>query len=128
MQIISGQTQFNIQQASAVAIGKFDGVHRGHRELLEEILAAKKEGLMAVVFTFDPSGSYESSSTMREIEESLSELGFFRASKWYLINLAYVDSYRDGELVLGGTALSVSRARRRELFEALNAYWGEVMK
>lgn len=74
------------------------------------------------------SGSYESSSTMREIEESLSELGFFRASKWYLINLAYVDSYRDGELVLGGTALSVSRARRRELFEALNAYWGEVMK
>ena len=55
MQIISGQTQFKIQQASAVAIGKFDGLHRGHRELLEEILAAKKEGPAAVVFTFDPS-------------------------------------------------------------------------
>lgn len=55
MQIISGQTQFKIQQPSAVAIGKFDGLHKGHRELLEEILAAKKEGLAAVVFTFDPS-------------------------------------------------------------------------
>ena len=55
MQIISGQTQFNTQKPTAVAIGKFDGLHRGHRELLEEILAAKKEGLEAVVFTFDPS-------------------------------------------------------------------------
>lgn len=73
-------------------------------------------------------GSFESSSTMREIEESLGGLGFFRASKWYLINLAYVDSYRDGEIILRDTTLSVSRSRRKDLLEALTAYWGEVMK
>ena len=55
MQIISGTVDFELQGASAVAIGKFDGMHRGHKALLEEILQAKKEGLLAVVFTFDPS-------------------------------------------------------------------------
>lgn len=38
-----------------MAIGKFDGLHRGHRALLEHILAARRDGLAAVVFTFDPS-------------------------------------------------------------------------
>lgn len=37
-----------------MAIGKFDGVHIGHRRLLEEILEQKKNGLAACVFTFDP--------------------------------------------------------------------------
>ena len=55
MQIISGQTSFKLEQPSAVAIGKFDGLHKGHRELLEEILEAKKQNLLAAVFTFDPS-------------------------------------------------------------------------
>jgi len=55
MQIISGQTSFALEQPCAVAIGKFDGLHKGHRELLEEILDAKKQNLHAAVFTFDPS-------------------------------------------------------------------------
>ena len=72
-------------------------------------------------------GEYESTSTMKEIEESLADSGFFRASKWYLINLAHVDSFRDTSVVLGGQSLTVSRLRRKDLMEALNAYWGEVM-
>ncbi len=54
MEIITGTTQFEIQEQTAVAIGKFDGIHIGHRRLLEEILSAKREGLKACVFTFDP--------------------------------------------------------------------------
>lgn len=38
-----------------VAIGNFDGVHRGHRAVLERALElAEKEGLPAVVLTFEP--------------------------------------------------------------------------
>jgi riboflavin kinase/FMN adenylyltransferase len=39
----------------AVAIGNFDGVHRGHARIVEQLLAkAKAIGGPAVVFTFDP--------------------------------------------------------------------------
>lgn len=57
MQIIEGTTEFQIEGRSAVAIGKFDGIHRGHIKLLEYILAKKALGLKAVVFTFDPPAS-----------------------------------------------------------------------
>lgn len=54
MQIIQDTTAFQIADGTAVAIGKFDGIHKGHRLLLSEITAAKEEGLKAAVFTFDP--------------------------------------------------------------------------
>ena len=54
MEIIAGTTDFYLEKDTAAAIGKFDGVHIGHRRLLEEILARKKDGLAACVFTFDP--------------------------------------------------------------------------
>lgn len=41
--------------ASVVTIGAFDGVHRGHQELLRQtIAAAQRRGVPAVVYTFDP--------------------------------------------------------------------------
>lgn len=56
MKLICGTTDFNLPKDKvAVAIGKFDGVHVGHRRLLSEILEKKKEGYVACVFTFDPS-------------------------------------------------------------------------
>lgn len=54
MQIITGTTDFKLQEKTAVAIGKFDGVHIGHRSLLAEILKQKESGKKACVFTFDP--------------------------------------------------------------------------
>ena len=55
MEIITGTTKFHIDEKSAVAIGKFDGIHVGHKKLLKYILEQKKDGLKSVVFTFDPS-------------------------------------------------------------------------
>lgn len=68
MKIIKDTTQFNIEEKTAVAIGKFDGVHLGHRKLLENIVQAKKSGLKAAVFTFTPSpGAFFSGSPIQEI-------------------------------------------------------------
>ncbi len=55
MQIIENDAAFQLDKPSAVAIGKFDGVHRGHQSLLQRVLEQKEKGLQAVVFTFDPS-------------------------------------------------------------------------
>lgn len=54
MDIIT-DTQFHMDRPSCVAIGKFDGLHVGHQKLLGQVLAAKEDGLAAVVFTFYPS-------------------------------------------------------------------------
>lgn len=54
LKIIANTTDFYLERETAVAIGKFDGVHIGHRRLLEEILEQKANGLAACVFTFDP--------------------------------------------------------------------------
>lgn len=41
---------------SAVTLGKFDGIHKGHQKLVKSILKQKKElGLPAVLFAFDVS-------------------------------------------------------------------------
>ena len=54
MEIISGTKEFYISSPTAVAIGKFDGVHIGHQRLLMEIA---KDGLKSCIFTFDPAPS-----------------------------------------------------------------------
>lgn len=57
MEIITNTTDFYLEKETAVAVGKFDGVHIGHRRLLEEILSCRRKGLAACVFTFDPAPS-----------------------------------------------------------------------
>lgn len=54
MEIISNTSDFYLEKETAVAIGKFDGIHIGHRRLLSEILEQKKNGLLSCVFTFEP--------------------------------------------------------------------------
>lgn len=55
MRIIENTSSFQIKGPSAVTIGKFDGNHIGHSKIIQKVIEAKKEGLIAVVFTFDPS-------------------------------------------------------------------------
>lgn len=38
---------------SAVTLGKFDGIHKGHQKLVEKVLEKKAEGAQAVLFAFD---------------------------------------------------------------------------
>lgn len=82
MQIIEKETAFQLNKPSAVAIGKFDGIHRGHQSLLQHILEQKAKGLQAVVFTFDPSPAVLFSgkrlpelTTKREKRKLFEELG-----------------------------------------------------
>ena len=41
------------QLRSAVTIGKFDGIHKGHQLLIKKAVGLKKEGLTSVVCIID---------------------------------------------------------------------------
>ena len=81
MQIIENTTEFHLENRSAVALGKFDGIHLGHRLLLERVLGQKQRGLQTVVFTFDtPAASFfggetKELSTREEKRAVFSRLG-----------------------------------------------------
>lgn len=53
MKDIRGTIDFHIEEPTAISLGKFDGLHRGHQQLLTRILQKKQEGLASVIFTFD---------------------------------------------------------------------------
>ena len=52
MEYVTGTTTVHIEGSSAVSLGKFDGVHRGHRKLIRHVLDQKEQGMTAVIFTF----------------------------------------------------------------------------
>ena len=66
--------------------------------------------------------------TMKEAEEKLVPLGFFRINKGCLVNLENVDSVRDGCAQVADRLLPVSRGRKNDFMEALTRYVGEVVK
>ena len=75
------------------------------------------------------SGEYHSSGTIKDCEDALKDLHFFRGSKWYLINLHHVEGLDESCAKLKcGKTVPLSRARKKEFLEALAQYWGEVMK
>ncbi len=82
MEVIRETTDFQIERPTAVCIGKFDGVHMGHKKLIERVVAQKSAGLIPTVFTFDPSpeelfSGVQSNQlcTRLEKQELLEELG-----------------------------------------------------
>ncbi len=52
MQYIKNTTEFSVSGPTAVTIGKFDGVHKGHQKLFTA-MREKKQECQNVVFTFD---------------------------------------------------------------------------
>lgn len=53
MKYIKNTTEFLIEEPTVISLGKFDGIHRGHELLLEQLLKKKQEGYATVIFTFD---------------------------------------------------------------------------
>ena len=51
-QYSAGTREFHIDEPTVVSIGKFDGLHRGHRKLLREMLHWKEMGYKVAIFTF----------------------------------------------------------------------------
>ena len=53
MKIIDSLDNLKIEEKTAVALGNFDGIHIGHREIMKAALdAAKEQGMKSLCFTF----------------------------------------------------------------------------
>ncbi len=53
MEFINQLSQLHITEKTAVTLGKFDGLHRGHKKLLNQVIRKKEEGYLSAIFTFD---------------------------------------------------------------------------
>lgn len=71
---------------------------------------------------------YVTFATMKEIEEKLKDMDFFRCNKGCLLNLAYVDSVQDGCVIIKGERVVISRARKKEFMEELTNYLGGALQ
>jgi len=68
MEIVRNIDQYNIDGDSAIALGKFDGIHLGHEIILKEVLSKRAQGLKAVVFTFDiPVTGFLKGTSLKEV-------------------------------------------------------------
>ncbi|MBQ7430537.1 bifunctional riboflavin kinase/FAD synthetase [Butyrivibrio sp.] len=55
MEVITNLDEVKIENKTAIAIGKFDGIHMGHQKIIMALAAKRKEGYKTVIFTFNPS-------------------------------------------------------------------------
>ena len=81
MEHILNTEEFHLENA-AVCLGKFDGIHKGHRVLISYINKCKERGLQSVVFNFAlhpytlfSKGEAKLIDTMQEKVKKLEELG-----------------------------------------------------
>lgn len=80
MKIVDNIENFRIKEKTAIAIGKFDGIHIGHQMLIQQMIDWKKEGLksVVVVFYFPNTSVFEGIAT-KEIMTKKEKRAFFEA-------------------------------------------------
>jgi len=81
--------------ASVVAIGAFDGVHRGHQKLIGNALKhARETGVPLVVYTFDPPPKvyFQKSLLLTSLDEKLERLKALGAD--HIIVQSFNEQYR----------------------------------
>ncbi|MCH5281045.1 MAG: bifunctional riboflavin kinase/FAD synthetase [Lachnospiraceae bacterium] len=149
MKLIEQTTEFHIPEVTAIAIGKFDGMHRGHRKLFSCLMKeAKERGLKTAVFTFYPSpavffsGKQEGELTTREEKLRI----FERMGIDYLVECpfcketadmdpeVYVEEFllskMNGRLIVAGEDVTFGKKAKgdRSLLESLSKECGFDVK
>lgn len=67
MQYIKGIESYQENDRTAVTLGKFDGLHRGHQKLVEQVRKYAGENVRSVVFSFDMQPFFKERGMERKI-------------------------------------------------------------
>ena len=71
-------------------------------------------------------GDFIGPGTLREVEDSLTEGPFFRCGKGCLVNLEHVDGLFNGDALVHGATVQVSRSKRKAFLDAFNRCFNEA--
>ena len=84
MQYIKGMQFYQNDKKTAITLGKFDGIHRGHETLIERVIAHQKnDGVDSVVFAFDMAPLYEK---LKKKKESYGYACLTKEKRYYMEN------------------------------------------
>ena len=61
--------------------------------------------------------------SLSKLEELLADYGFFRCSKYFLVNMKYIEKIQGSEITVDGQELAVSPKKLPELKKRLNQYF-----
>ena len=95
MKYIKDTLDFRIEEPSVITLGKFDGLHTGHRYLMEAMQKGKSHGLKCVIFTFDipPKAIHKDKYSVLSTNEEKAHI-FAEAGVDYLIECPFTDDFR----------------------------------
>lgn len=95
---IQNVKDLNIEKPTIVSLGKFDGLHTGHKLLMDHLHTGHEQGLQSVAFTFDippramEAADYRVLSTQREKEMIFRQVGVD-----YLIECPFTNEFKSME-------------------------------
>lgn len=94
--------------------------------LVNEIIYIESFGHDTIYHTKDKNIKAKERRSMKSIEDELGPLGFSRCNVSYLINLRYLDSIKNNDVILyNGETISISRNRKKDF---LNDFFAHLNK
>lgn len=69
-------------------------------------------------------GNYNAYGTLKQVEQTLPEKGFFRCNNQCIVNLSYVTKVDGYNAVVDGKAFTISRLRKKDFLRELHCYCG----
>lgn len=91
--------------------------------LVNEIIYIESFGHDTIYHTKDKNIKAKERKSMKSIEDELGPLGFSRCNVSYLINLRYLDSIKNNDVILyNGETLSISRNRKKDFLNDFFAH------
>lgn len=69
-------------------------------------------------------GVFDTTGSLKKLEEQLTGQSFARCNNGYLVNLKYVRGVEGSDVVVGGDRLLISRTRRKAFLQRLSEFFG----
>ena len=70
------------------------------------------------------SGIFDSTGSLKKLEEQLEGQNFVRCNNCYLVNLRYVRAVEGTDVLVGDDRLQISRTRRKAFLQQMSVYFG----